>query len=267
MCRIDDQPAFTGVLLTDIVNMHAAQRVLGETPGSTCSPPIGASGSASAGTAAAVVRTQGAASCIRFDVRRRSRGRDDPQRCARPTERGARWRRRAHGIHAGEVVHNDDGLAGAGSSTSPPASPAPPDPTRSWSHADHSAGHLLTDLVLAVVDGFEQARTSPGVGPKRPTSRSWRRLRRPTCPSAELTTFGAVVAARPCCQFSGWSAADLTVAAHDVLRRGQLAQPHRPAGVQLLGRDADLGAEAELLAVDEPGRRVARALRRRRPRR
>ena len=42
----------------------------------------------------------------------------------------------------------------------------------------------------------------------------------------------------------------------DVLRGGELAQAHGPAGVQLLGADADLGAEAELLAVDEPGRRV-----------
>ena len=41
--------------------------------------------------------------------------------------------------------------------------------------------------------------------------------------------------------------------------RGQLGQAHRAAGVQLLGRDADLRAEAELAAVGEPGRRVDHA--------
>ena len=40
------------------------------------------------------------------------------------------------------------------------------------------------------------------------------------------------------------------------LVRGQLGQAHRAAGVQLLGGDADLGAEAELAAVGEPGRGV-----------
>ena len=34
------------------------------------------------------------------------------------------------------------------------------------------------------------------------------------------------------------------------------AQAHRTAGVQLLRRDADLRAEPELAAVDEPARRV-----------
>ena len=46
------------------------------------------------------------------------------------------------------------------------------------------------------------------------------------------------------------------VALDDVLGGGQLAQAHRAAGVELLGADADLGAEAELLAVDEAGRGV-----------
>src|SRR6476661_3304062 len=46
--------------------------------------------------------------------------------------------------------------------------------------------------------------------------------------------------------------AHLTVAHHHVLGGGHLRQPHRAAGVQLLGGDADLGAEAELAAVDEP---------------
>ena len=49
---------------------------------------------------------------------------------------------------------------------------------------------------------------------------------------------------------------DVAVAADDELPGRQLAQAHGAAGVQLLGGDADLGAEAELLAVDEPGRRV-----------
>ena len=49
---------------------------------------------------------------------------------------------------------------------------------------------------------------------------------------------------------------DLTVALDDPLGRRQLGQGHRAAGVQLLGRDADLGAEAELAAVGEAGARV-----------
>src|SRR5262245_65631456 len=52
------------------------------------------------------------------------------------------------------------------------------------------------------------------------------------------------------------SAADLPFAPDDVLLGGELAEAHRAAGVELLGRDADLGPEPELLAVDEPGRRV-----------
>src|SRR5690348_5644246 len=43
---------------------------------------------------------------------------------------------------------------------------------------------------------------------------------------------------------------------HHVFRRGQLRKAHRAAGVQLLRRDADLRAESELAAVDEPGGRV-----------
>ena len=46
---------------------------------------------------------------------------------------------------------------------------------------------------------------------------------------------------------------DLTVTLDDPLRRRQLGQGHRPAGVQLLGADADLRAEAELPAVGEAG--------------
>src|SRR3954447_26618165 len=52
------------------------------------------------------------------------------------------------------------------------------------------------------------------------------------------------------------SCADLAVALDDVLHGRQLAQPHRAAGVQLLGADADLGPEAELLAVHEASGRV-----------
>src|SRR5205085_4382353 len=52
--------------------------------------------------------------------------------------------------------------------------------------------------------------------------------------------------------------ADLSVAVYHVLDRGELAQAHRTAGVQLLRTDPDLGAEAELLAVGEPRRGVHR---------
>ena len=50
------------------------------------------------------------------------------------------------------------------------------------------------------------------------------------------------------------SAANPSAAADHVLRGGQLRQAHRSPCVQLLGGDADLGAETELLAVD--GKRV-----------
>jgi uncharacterized membrane protein len=52
------------------------------------------------------------------------------------------------------------------------------------------------------------------------------------------------------------ASADVAVADDDVLGRGHLRQAHRAAGVQLLGADPDLGAEAELATVGEPGRRV-----------
>src|SRR6478609_3617947 len=52
------------------------------------------------------------------------------------------------------------------------------------------------------------------------------------------------------------SGPDLPGAPREPLRAGQLGQPHGAAGVQLLGRDADLGAEAELPAVGEAGRGV-----------
>ncbi len=45
---------------------------------------------------------------------------------------------------------------------------------------------------------------------------------------------------------------DLTTTRDHVLRRGQFAQGHRPAGMQLLGADTNLGPEPELLAVGEP---------------
>src|SRR3546814_4635526 len=51
----------------------------------------------------------------------------------------------------------------------------------------------------------------------------------------------------------GCSGAGLAFAVDDELERGELAQAHGAAGVELLGRYADLGAEAELLAVDEAG--------------
>lgn len=50
--------------------------------------------------------------------------------------------------------------------------------------------------------------------------------------------------------------AHVAVADDDVLGGGHLGQAHRAAGVQLLGADPDLGAEAELSAVGEPRGRV-----------
>src|SRR6202020_2984548 len=52
------------------------------------------------------------------------------------------------------------------------------------------------------------------------------------------------------------SGADVPVALDQVLERAQLAQPDRPARVELLGRVADLGPHAELAAVSEARRRV-----------
>src|SRR5262249_54814350 len=49
---------------------------------------------------------------------------------------------------------------------------------------------------------------------------------------------------------------DLAVAPQHVLVGGELPKAHRAAGMELLGRDADLGAEPEALAVGEPRRRV-----------
>src|SRR5215203_3363025 len=50
--------------------------------------------------------------------------------------------------------------------------------------------------------------------------------------------------------------ANLAVAPYDVLVRGELAQRHGAASVELLGADADLGTEAELGTVGEAGRGV-----------
>ena len=55
---------------------------------------------------------------------------------------------------------------------------------------------------------------------------------------------------------SGRLLANLPLAGDLVLDRRQLGQAHRPAGVELLGADADLGAKAELEAVGEAGRGV-----------
>ncbi len=52
------------------------------------------------------------------------------------------------------------------------------------------------------------------------------------------------------------SRADVARALDQVLERAQLAQADRAAGVELLGRVADLGAHPELAAVGEPGRGV-----------
>lgn len=74
-------------------------------------------------------------------------------------------------------------------------------------------------------------------------------------------TVGTAVASLGAVAAMAWglwrlSSADVAVADDDVLGRGHLRQAHRAAGVQLLGADADLGTEAELAAVGEPGRRV-----------
>src|ERR1043165_8171329 len=50
--------------------------------------------------------------------------------------------------------------------------------------------------------------------------------------------------------------ADVPITGDDVLGGGHLGQPHRAAGVQLLGGDADLGPEAELTAIGEARGRV-----------
>src|SRR6185312_2550568 len=52
------------------------------------------------------------------------------------------------------------------------------------------------------------------------------------------------------------SAADLSAAEHDPFLAGQSFEAHRPPRMQLAGRNADLGAEAVLEAVGEPGRGV-----------
>src|ERR1700758_5525062 len=49
---------------------------------------------------------------------------------------------------------------------------------------------------------------------------------------------------------------DLAVSPRNPFGRGQFRQPHRSAGMQLLGGDADLSTETELLAVGERRRRV-----------
>src|SRR5262249_56713510 len=48
----------------------------------------------------------------------------------------------------------------------------------------------------------------------------------------------------------------LPVALHDELGRRQFPNPDRPAGMNPGGRDPHLGAHAELIAVDQTGRRV-----------
>src|SRR6266536_5974471 len=54
----------------------------------------------------------------------------------------------------------------------------------------------------------------------------------------------------------GASLDDLAVAPQHVLVGGELPQAHGPSGVELLGRDSDLGAEPEALTVGETSRGV-----------
>ena len=63
-------------------------------------------------------------------------------------------------------------------------------------------------------------------------------------------------AERACAGAGAHGARDVPVALDHVLEGAQLAQPDRPARVQLLGRVADLGAHAELAAVGEARRGV-----------
>src|SRR5450432_1348254 len=60
----------------------------------------------------------------------------------------------------------------------------------------------------------------------------------------------------PPARSSATSATHVPVAQHDPLLRGEAFEAHRPARVELAGRDADLGAEPVLVAVGEAGRRV-----------
>src|SRR5918996_3094180 len=52
------------------------------------------------------------------------------------------------------------------------------------------------------------------------------------------------------------SGADLSVPQNHEFLRGQAFEPHRPARVQLVGGNADLGAQAVLVAVGEARRGV-----------
>ncbi len=93
----------------------------------------------------------------------------------------------------------------------------------------------------------------------RPGTPSWRSPARCCSEAREALDAGhsgedyaALIADGPADRRGRRSAPDVPVAGDDVGGAGQLGQAHRPAGVQLLGRDADLGAEAELAAVGEP---------------
>src|SRR6476619_5591865 len=70
---------------------------------------------------------------------------------------------------------------------------------------------------------------------------------RQSVPCGERGNFGEI---------GGGLRPNLAVAVDDVLQRGQLPEAHGAPSMQLLGGDADLGAEPELLTVDEAGRRV-----------
>ena len=108
----------------------------------------------------------------------------------------------------------------------------------------------------------------------RPSSRSARRAGSPASDSRLLDVGdrGELRELRGGGACGSWQgrrtrSADVAGAGDDVGGGGQLRQAQRPAGVQLLGGDADLGAEAELAAVGEPGRGVDQHARRRPPRR
>jgi hypothetical protein len=55
----------------------------------------------------------------------------------------------------------------------------------------------------------------------------------------------------PQCKGAELSVSDFALAQHHPFQRGQPLEAHRPAGVELVGADADLGAQAVLEAVGQ----------------
>ena len=64
------------------------------------------------------------------------------------------------------------------------------------------------------------------------------------------------------CCYDGLPSTDLALTPDHPTFGGQRLETHRPANMELLGRDADLGPEPELLAIGESGRGIDRHHRR-----